>query len=112
MWIGIAIGMVISFILFTTALIVVPKQKNQLMPDQLVKFWEASLLNQRNQFHAIASIADAIGEHNGNKPIPKEVKRLMIVGKEKGSDDGWHEWHDVAVQPTTNNEGVMVIHVK
>jgi hypothetical protein len=76
-WMGIAIGMVISFLLFTVAIIIVPKQKNQLMPDQLVKFWESSLLNQRSQFHAIASIADALEERNVQPNIGQLVDRFL-----------------------------------
>ena len=42
----------------------------------------------------------------------RTVKKLLLVGKEPDEVDGWNQIYDVDVQPLTNPDGVMVVHVK
>lgn len=73
-WIGIAIGIIVSFTFFSVLLIVVKRQTAEKMPKKLEEYWESSLMNQRNLFHATAQIADALEERNApsiNKMVDK-----------------------------------------
>ena len=76
-WIGIAIGIIVSFTFFSVLLIAVKRSTAENMPKKLTEFWEASLMNQRNQFHAIASIADALEERNGQPNIKHAVDKFL-----------------------------------
>jgi len=76
-WIGIAIGIIFTSCFGMALLVIVSKQKSEIMPKQLADFWKESLGNQRNQFHAIASIADALEERNGQPNIKHAVDKFL-----------------------------------
>ena len=88
-WIGIAIGIIFTSCFGMALLVIVSKQKSEIMPKQLSEFWKKSLMNQRNQFHAIASIADAIEEHNGTKRKQKPWFLIEYTQKDDEAASWW-----------------------
>lgn len=76
-WIGIAIGIIFTSCFGMALLVIVSKQKSEIMPKQLDEFWKESLANQRNQFRAITSIADALEERNVQPNIDRAVDKFL-----------------------------------
>jgi hypothetical protein len=62
-WIGIAIGIIITSCFGMALLVIVSKQKSEAaMPPALIEYWEKSMMHQRNQITAIVQIANALEE--------------------------------------------------
>lgn len=59
-WIGIAIGIIVTSIFGMTLLVIVSKQKGTPIPPELKEYWVESLRLQRLSVEGIMEIANAI----------------------------------------------------